>query len=141
MRVAGIELAPELDPALPLTSADPFQLQQVFLNLLGNAEQALRDHPGDRRVTLRTAQAGDRLHVIVTDTGPGIPPEYLGRIFDPFFTTKPVGEGTGLGLSISDGIVREHGGRIVAENTPVGGARFVVELPLVDPAEAPCPAS
>ncbi|HEY0997721.1 MAG TPA: PAS domain S-box protein [Gemmatimonadaceae bacterium] len=141
MRVAGIELEPELDPALPLTWADPFQLQQVFLNLLGNAEQALRDHPGDRRVTLRTAQAGDRLHVIVTDTGPGIPPEYLGRIFDPFFTTKPVGEGTGLGLSISDGIVREHGGRILAENTAVGGARFVVELPLVDPAEAPCPAS
>ncbi len=141
MRVAGIEVRSELDSALPLTWADPFQLQQVFLNLLGNAEQALRDHPGERRVTLRTAQAGDRLHVTVTDTGPGISPEYLGRIFDPFFTTKPVGEGTGLGLSISDGIVREHGGRIVAENAAGGGARFVVELPLIDPAEVACPAS
>src|SRR5256886_4647537 len=76
-------------------------------------------------------RAGDLIRIEVEDTGPGIPPNLLERIFNPFFTTKPTGSGTGLGLSISLGIVREHEGRIWAENATQGGARFVIELPIV----------
>jgi PAS domain S-box-containing protein len=134
-----VEIVVELDPELPDTLADPFQLQQVFLNLITNAEQALtgRETGAGRRLTLRTARAGDRLVASVHDSGPGVPPEIADRIFDPFYTTKPVGEGTGLGLSISDGIVREHGGHIHVESRPGSGARFSVVLPLRDPAAPP----
>src|SRR5439155_778487 len=81
----------------------------------------------------RTRRTGDLIRIEVEDTGSGIPPNLLERIFNPFFTTKPTGSGTGLGLSISLGIVREHEGRIWAENAPHGGARFVIELPMVTP--------
>jgi len=110
LRAEQVDVVAEFDRNLPATSADPFQLQQVVLNLLTNAEHALRTHEGKKRITLRTQRVGDRLLASVSDTGPGIPPEQLDRIFDPFFTTKVVGEGTGLGLSISHGIVRQHGG-------------------------------
>jgi CheY-like chemotaxis protein len=82
------------------------------------------------RLTVRARRGGPRIRIEVEDTGPGIPPALLERIFNPFFTTKPTGAGTGLGLSISLGIVREHGGRIWAENVPGGGARFHIELPI-----------
>src|SRR6202041_1743503 len=85
--------------------------------------------PGGR-VTIATRPTADGVEIRVADNGPGVPPEILGRIFDPFFTTKPQGKGTGLGLSISDGIVRAHGGRIELEPVPLGGACFVVHLPL-----------
>src|SRR6185437_5619234 len=138
-RVANIDVDARLDPALPATWADPFQLQQVMLNLIVNAQHALSTHDGDRRILVRTEQKhGGMLCVYVTDTGPGIAPEVLPRIFNPFFTTKPVGEGTGLGLSISDGIVREHGGRITAESRAGHGTTFTIELPHVPP---PDPAS
>lgn len=140
IRTAQIELDVELDPALPRTWADPFQLQQVLLNLLTNAEQALSDWAGVRRIAVRTRREGDRLVIAVSDSGPGVPPEQRDRIFNPFFTTKPVGQGTGLGLSISDGIVREHGGRIRVESQGGEGATFVVEVPLV-PAPAGAPAA
>ena len=130
LRVRQIELDVELDASLPLTWGDPFQLQQVMLNLLTNAEQALDDWSGARRIACRTARAGDTLLVSVADSGAGIAPEAMARIFNPFFTTKPLGQGTGLGLSISDGIVREHGGRIRVESAPGAGATFVVEIPL-----------
>src|SRR5438876_10359211 len=81
----------------------------------------------------RTRRTGAVIRTDVEDTGPGIPPTLLERIFNPFFTTKPTGSGTGLGLSISLGIVREHEGRIWAENATQGGARFVIELPIVAP--------
>src|SRR6266516_5476 len=114
--------------------ADAHQLQQVFLNLITNAEQAMeRAERDQQRLTIRTRRAGDLIRIEVEDTGPGIPPNLLERIFNPFFTTKPTGSGTGLGLSISLGIVREHEGRIWAENAPQGGARFVIELPMVTP--------
>jgi signal transduction histidine kinase len=128
---AGVEFVLDLAWDLPLIEGDLFQLQQVFLNLINNAAQALAGARG--RIEIRTAHREGRVVVEVADTGPGIPPEHLPRIFDPFFTTKDVGEGTGLGLSISYGIVRDHGGEIYAENRPEGGARFVIELPAAAP--------
>jgi PAS domain S-box-containing protein len=136
LRVQQVDIVVELDYDLPCTWADPFQLQQVFLNLIGNAEQALAAAAGDRRLTVRTHRRGGVLHATVEDTGPGIPADQLERIFNPFSTTKPTGQGTGLGLSISDGIVRQHGGRLRAESAPGAGATFVLELPLVTPPAA-----
>ena len=133
LRTAQVDIDVDLDPELPLTWADPFQLQQVVLNLLTNAEHALSSWPGEKRIRVATAHHGDQLVVSVTDTGPGVPTENLTRIFNPFFTTKPVGEGTGLGLSISDGIVREHGGRIRVDSQAGLGATFAIELPLAHP--------
>jgi two-component system NtrC family sensor kinase len=133
LRTANVEVETRFDEHLPLTWADPFQLQQVVLNLLTNAEHALSTWEGERALTVTTESVGGDLVVRVTDTGPGITPEHLPRVFNPFFTTKPVGEGTGLGLSISDGIVREHGGRIRAESRSGHGATFIIELPYVAP--------
>ncbi len=147
LRTANVDVTLDLDPALPPTWADPFQLQQVVLNLVANAEQALGETKGERRITIQTftAAAGTRIVLSVSDNGPGIPREQVDRIFNPFYTTKPVGQGTGLGLSISDGIVREHGGRIRVDSNPGQGATFVVELPYVvppadEPAALPVPA-
>jgi two-component system NtrC family sensor kinase len=134
LRVRGIDVVREYDEALPDTMGDAHQLQQVFLNLVTNAEQAMERAEGrHHRLTVRTRRAGDAIRLEIEDTGGGIPPNLLERIFNPFFTTKPTGQGTGLGLSISLGIVREHEGRIWAENSPQGGARFVVELPVIAP--------
>ena len=135
LRTAGVEVALELDPRLPLTWADPFQLQQVILNLVTNAEHALGEIAGDRSIRIRTAveHNGSQLVIAVSDNGPGVPREQVDRIFNPFYTTKPVGQGTGLGLSISDGIIREHGGRIRVNSNPGDGATFIVELPYLAP--------
>lgn len=130
----SITLTVDLDERLPLTWADSFQVQQVLLNLVTNAEQALSDWSGERRITVTTRYEGQKLRLIVSDSGPGIDDTTLDQIFNPFFTTKGVGEGTGLGLSIADGIMREHGGRIRAESKLGHGATFIVELPFVDPA-------
>lgn len=133
LRVRGIEVVRDYDDSLPDIMADAHQLQQVFLNLLTNAEQAMERGGGRcHRFTVRTRRAGGTIRIEVEDTGPGIPPALLQRIFNPFFTTKPVGAGTGLGLSISLGIMREHGGCIRAENVAEGGARFVLELPITE---------
>lgn len=131
LNVRGIRIDREFDVEPPETMVDVYQLQQVVLNLITNAEQAMAsvDRP-HHRLTLRCRTQGDTVRIEVEDTGPGIPPESLDVIFNPFYTTKPTGQGTGLGLSISLGIVSEHGGRIWAErSTP--GARFCIELPLV----------
>jgi PAS domain S-box-containing protein len=132
LRVHGVELEERLDPALPAIWADPFQLQQVFLNLVGNAEQALRGWQGEQRISVVTEARGGRILATVRDSGPGIPVAEIDRVFNPFYTTKAIGKGTGLGLSVSDGIVREHGGSIRVESTGQG-ASFVVELPIVAP--------
>ena len=131
LRTQQVEIVTDLDPALPPTWADPFQLQQVVLNLLTNAEQALRSHLGPKRISLATRRRDDRIEMILSDSGPGIPAEHLDRVFNPFFTTKEVGEGTGLGLSISDGIIRQHGGEIHVESRPGEGATFTIVLPRV----------
>ena len=134
LRVRGIDVRREYDESLPDTMADAHQLQQVFLNLITNAEQAMEKSDGHHhRLTVRTRRATDAVRIEIEDTGGGIPPNLVERIFNPFFTTKPTGSGTGLGLSISLGIVREHEGRIWAENAQQSGARFIVELPMTEP--------
>ena len=110
------------------------QINQVFLNLVTNAVQAM---PAERgTLTLVTRREGDGVAVEVQDDGSGIPPDVISRIFDPFFTTKEVGKGTGLGLSISYKIVQQHGGKISVESQPGSGTKFTVWLPLIPPAEA-----
>ncbi len=111
---------------IPLIWCIPSQLNQVFLNLLSNAAQAIPDHG---RITISTAVEGEQIVIRITDTGCGIPPEHLRRIFDPFFTTKPTGKGTGLGLSLSLDIVRKHHGDITATSEPGEGSVFTVTLP------------
>ena len=114
----------------PPVWADENQMQQVVLNLVQNAHQAMVTQDGERLVTVRVRAAGATVTLEVLDTGPGIEPESLSRLFDPFFTTKPPGEGSGLGLSVSYGIVTEHKGRLRGENrTDRRGAIFTVELP------------
>ena len=126
----NIVVEPHFDD-LPLVMCAPAQINQVFLNLLVNALQAIEaTSKGGGRIEIRTRAAGDEVIVEVADDGRGIPAELLPRIFDPFFTTKAIGEGTGLGLSISHGIVLDHGGRIEVESTPGQGSRFRVILPI-----------
>lgn len=134
LKVRGIDLVRDYDEAVPLTMADVYQLQQVFLNLITNAEHAMEATDRQRhRLTVQTRVHEHTIRVTIQDTGSGIPAGSLERIFNPFYTTKPTGAGTGLGLSISLGIVSEHGGRIWADNGLKGGARFYVELPIVQP--------
>ncbi len=103
------------------------QINQVFLNLLTNAAQAIAEQG---RITIRTAQEGDHVRIEVSDNGCGIRPEHLKRIFDPFFTTRPVGRGTGLGLSLAYGIIQSHGGRIDVSSEPGVGTTFRITLPI-----------
>ncbi len=133
LKVDNISVKSDLDASLPKTMADFHQLQQVFMNIMVNAQQAMIVRGAGGGLTVRTRLDGDQIRVEIRDTGPGIPEEILPRLFDPFFTTKEVGQGTGLGLSICYGIVEEHRGRIYARNAPDGGAIFVVELPVVEP--------
>jgi two-component system, NtrC family, sensor kinase len=113
--------------ALPSVECIRSQIDQVFLNLLANAAQAIA---GPGAITIETRCDGETAVIGIADTGSGIAADVAGRIFDPFFTTKPVGEGTGLGLSISYEIVKKHGGEIRAESPPGGGAVFTIRLPL-----------
>ena len=135
LKLENILVECDLAPDLPRTMADPYQLQQVVLNLVLNAEQALLEAKGQGRIRIRTHQlargATGRIFLEVSDDGPGVPPEIAFRIFDPFFTTKAPGVGTGLGLSIVYGIVRQHDGEVSFENRPGSGAEFVIELPVV----------
>ena len=120
----------ELDEANPKAWANGSEVQQLLLNLLINAEQALTTVPGRRVISIRTMAAGDEgVELQVADTGPGIPVDIQEKIFDPFFTTKPEGTGTGLGLSICYGIAHDHGGRIGVHSVPGNGATFTLTLP------------
>jgi two-component system NtrC family sensor kinase len=131
MKVNNIELEVELDPDLPKTMADFHQMQQVFMNIVNNAEQAMLETPGKGRLLIKTQRSGKMVQISFADNGPGISEENLKRIFDPFFTTKEVGKGTGLGLSICYGLVEAHGGRIYARSKLGEGATVVVEMPIV----------
>jgi signal transduction histidine kinase/CheY-like chemotaxis protein len=125
----NIRVQTDLDASDPLVYGDTGQLQQVLMNLTGNARQALDEMGHGGTIRIRTKQIGNqRVLLEVADSGPGIPPENLGRIFDPFFTTKPAGVGTGLGLAIVLGIVREHGGHVNVASPPGGGAIFSIAL-------------
>jgi len=125
----GIQVVERLDDSLPAVIGDSHQLQQVFLNILNNAYDAVRESSRAARIEVISARAGSFVEISFRDNGIGIAdPE---RIFDPFFTTKDVGKGTGLGLSICYGIVREHGGEIVCHNNlDSEGATFTVRLPV-----------
>ncbi|WP_344711113.1 hybrid sensor histidine kinase/response regulator [Sphingomonas humi] len=132
LRTGGVETAFEVAPDLPPISADPDQLHQVLVNLLINAQQALQDRAGQRRMILRVARAGsDAIRIEVEDNGPGVPQDIRSRIFEPFFSTKPQGTGTGVGLSFSQGLVEAHGGRLDLFDGREGGACFRITLPIL----------
>jgi PAS domain S-box-containing protein len=129
-RVNNIELVKHFAADLPEIMVDYFQMQQVFLNIIVNAESAMLEANGRGKLVITTSRHNNTVSVAVTDNGPGIAKKDLRRVFDPFFTTKEVGKGTGLGLSICHGIVSGHGGNIYVESTVHKGATFVVELPV-----------
>jgi two-component system NtrC family sensor kinase len=127
LRMSNVRVHLDLAPDLPATAADPHQLQQVFLNMLNNAVDAILERSTDGDLWINTGTKGDKLFVEIADSGAGV--QDPSRVFDPFYTTKPVGKGTGLGLSICYGIVTEHGGTIHVRNVPERGACFTIELP------------
>jgi PAS domain S-box-containing protein len=128
MKRNNIVIYREFDSSLPMTGGDFHQLEQVFLNILNNAVDAIQEKGGQGGIWIRTEVADDRLRVEFTDNGTGV--SNPNRIFDPFYTTKAVGKGTGLGLSICYGIIKEHGGEIHVRNSSSRGAIFTVTLPL-----------
>jgi C4-dicarboxylate-specific signal transduction histidine kinase len=140
LRLRQIVVELELAASDAVVRGNPIQLEQVFVNLLANARDALADAPS-RIIRVASSVGSDLVSVSLADTGPGIPPDLQQRIFDPFFTTKEVGAGTGLGLSITYAIIKEHGGMISVESPPGEGASFLVELPLADetPADEAAP--
>jgi PAS domain S-box-containing protein len=128
LRMSQIQVSLELSEGLPEVSADPYQLQQVFLNLINNAVDAMLEVSALGELLVRTGVEDNEIFIEFTDSGPGV--KDASRVFDPFYTTKPVGKGTGLGLSICYGIITEHGGRILVKNGTQRGATFRIELPL-----------
>jgi C4-dicarboxylate-specific signal transduction histidine kinase len=138
LRLRGIEVELDLCAEELIVLGNAIQLEQVFINLLTNARDALEEAP---QKTIRIGSSCDErwIRIAFADTGAGIAPDLEQRIFDPFFTTKEVGTGTGLGLSITYSIVKEHGGEITVSSEPDGGARFLIALPVSDeePAEVP----
>jgi CheY-like chemotaxis protein len=134
-RVTNVQVIQALASGLPQVFADGHQVQQVLLNLVINAEQAMLAANGRGTLVVRTWHDGERKSVVieVNDDGPGIAEEMQGKIFDPFFTTKEVGKGTGLGLTVAYAIVQEHGGRIWLKSRAGAGASFFVDLPVAAP--------
>ena len=139
LRKNSVKVVKDLDPNLPETVGDPNQLQQVFLNLIINSQQAMMEMKDGRLLTIRSkvretggsdkAGTGSVIQIAFEDNGPGIPEKIIKKIFDPFYTTKPKGKGTGLGLSVSFGIIKEHSGEIYARPNEGTGVTFFVELP------------
>jgi PAS domain S-box-containing protein len=121
------------EPGLPNVQGDPHQMMQVFLNLILNAEQAIREARDRGTIRIRLGKTGESVWASFLDDGPGIPSDILASVFDPFYTTKRPGRGTGLGLSICKSVMKEHNGTIEAANAPGGGAVFTVTLPVAAP--------
>jgi two-component system NtrC family sensor kinase len=132
LKLREIELAMDLAEPAPRVRGDRHELQQVVLNLLTNAIQAVKDNPAEepRSITVTIRESGGYVRLLVADTGPGIPEDMASQIFMPFFTTKAPGEGTGLGLSISYRIIERHGGKIAVRKRDGGGTEFVVSIPV-----------
>ncbi len=145
-RVRNIEMGMNLAPLLPSIMADSHQIQQVLLNVIGNAEHAIQDRSGGY-IQCSTRMTAGSATITIADSGIGISREHLRRVFDPFFTTKEVGEGTGLGLAICYGIIADHGGEITIDSKRGGGTTVTIRLPLGlagpmnDPPEATSPAT
>lgn len=131
MTTENIEITTRLAKDLPWTIADAGQLQQVFLNIIINAEMEMKLANGEGKLSVKTEVVNKTIRISFKDNGPGIAEENLRRIFDPFFTTREAGKGTGLGLSLCHAIVAEHNGQIYARSKPARGATFVVELPIL----------
>ncbi|MBW2092420.1 MAG: PAS domain-containing sensor histidine kinase, partial [Deltaproteobacteria bacterium] len=139
LKLKGIEVIWELEDNLPVIMADPGRLEQVFINLLINARDAIEDKWESmesehkiKKIVIKTASKEKEITAEISDTGIGIPEAISEKIFEPFFTTKKVGKGTGLGLSISYGIIKECNGSITARTNPDGGATFVLTFPRPD---------
>lgn len=128
-----IEVVRDYAEGLPDILCAPSQLNQVFLNLINNAAQAMRD---GGTLSLSSQRDQDHLNIVIGDTGCGMDAQTQAHIFEPFFTTKPVGEGTGLGLSIVFRIIEDHGGRITVDSTPGQGTQFQIRLPIRQQAQA-----
>jgi two-component system, NtrC family, sensor kinase len=135
-RFANVKVIKHLEPDLPEVCASPSEIQQVLLNLINNAIDAIGPAGGTVEITSR--DEGHKVVIDVADTGHGIPPSVMARIFDPFFTTKPVGKGTGLGLSICYGIIKKMGGDITVNSAVDLGTTFHVHLPLPPEGQKPC---
>jgi signal transduction histidine kinase len=131
LKTSNIEIITKLAPNMPKIMLDFHQIQEVFLNLILNAEQAMIEANGGGKLIIKTEKNKRYVRSTFSDDGPGIPPENLENVFDPFFTTKGEKGGTGLGLSVCHGIITEHNGRIYARSKPGKGATFFVELPIV----------
>ncbi len=139
LKLREINIVKELEKDLPPILADPNRLEQVFINLLINARDAIEEKSGKtdqvcvtKEIFLGTSLKNGMINVEVKDTGTGIPKPILDKIFEPFFTTKNVGKGTGLGLSISYGILQDYGGRIKVETTEGEGSTFIIQFPVLD---------
>jgi len=130
LRTGNIEVVTDFTPSLPEVEVNSHQIQEVFLNIILNAEQVMTEAHGGGKLTIKTGKIKDYVKISFTDDGPGIPAEHLDRLFDPFFTTRGEQGGTGLGLSVCHGIVTEHGGRLYVKSKPGEGATFFVKLPL-----------
>jgi len=129
LRTGNIEVVTDFAPSLPEIEVDSHQIQEVFLNIILNAEQVMTEARTGGKLTIRTRKIKNYVRISFADDGPGIPAEHLDKLFDPFFTTREEQGGTGLGLSVCHGIVRQHGGRLYARSKPGQGATFFVELP------------
>jgi|GEM_PF-2165347 len=129
LKAGNIQVVTRLQPDLPRIIGDGNQLQQVFINIIINAEHAMLAANGKGVLVIATAKAGERVSISFADDGPGMTPDVIAKIFDPFFTTKEPGKGTGLGLSISHTIIKAHGGDISAISSPGKGATFLITLP------------
>ncbi|MCK4722257.1 MAG: response regulator, partial [Dehalococcoidia bacterium] len=136
LRISNIGIYVNLAPGLPRVIGDYHQIQQVVLNILINAEQAILEAKHRGKITITTSTVEGHVEISIADSGSGIANEDIGKVFDPFFTTKEVGSGTGLGLSVCHGIVTEHGGKIYVESRKGKGATFTIELPLTTQGEA-----
>ena len=142
-RLSNVTVLDALAAGLPQVFADGHQLQQVLLNLIINAEQAMVSANGRGALVVRTWHDADQESVVleINDDGPGIPDDVQAKIFDPFFTTKEVGKGTGLGLTVAYAIIQEHGGQIRLESRPSAGASFYIDLPVIGAKLTEAPAS
>lgn len=132
LKANNIKVNLALEENLPRTMVDLFQLQQVFINIINNAEDAMVAAKGSGKLQIKTRKNRRKIEIIFKDDGPGIPREIVHKVFDPFFTTKDVGKGTGLGLSITHGIITEHGGTIDIMSPDGGGTTVAIDLPIVE---------